>query len=133
MIKLKTLLYEVSDVKDYPQDVQDKYNKYLQTWGRDFADAYLEREPDPNDSIDNLKKEIYKRLKSAKQKTADEINNKKLGSDKYVPLLTKNYKNELNKIGKITDIQINKLFDDKFKTVWDEADYLLKIFKKQKM
>ena len=52
MIKLKEILSEKkTELKDYPKDIQKKYNEYLKTWGKEFADRYLEREDDPNDKI----------------------------------------------------------------------------------
>jgi hypothetical protein len=133
MIKLKEILSEKkTELKDYPKDIQKKYNEYLKTWGKEFADRYLEREDDPNDKSEKtLAQDIYEKLKVAKQDAAKEMKQKKYGADKYTPTLFKHYSIQLRKIGKITDSQIMKLFTtESIKTIWSEQKYLLKIFNK---
>ena len=79
MIKLKELFTEKkTELKDYPKDIQKKYNEYLKTWGKEFADRYLEREDDPNDKSEKtLAQNIYEKLKTAKQDAAKEMKQKK--------------------------------------------------------
>ena len=59
------------------------------------------------------------------------MDKKRLGSQALPQLLFKYYKEELPKFGKITDKQILTMMrKDSIKTVWDETDYLIKIFMK---
>lgn len=134
MIRLKTILNEISQLKDYPKDIQKKYNDYLKTWGKDFADAYLEREDDPNDKSEpTLKQDIINKLKTAKEDAAKEIKQKNYGSDKYPPVLFKHFGIQLRKLGKITDSQLRQLMNkESLKTIWNEADFIFKILNKQK-
>ena len=134
MIKLKDLLTEVKDLKKYPLDVQKEYNKLLNAFGQVFADRYLERYDEDNEpSEPGLKQQIYDKLKLAKQNTAKEIKQKKFGSDKYPTILLKHFGIELRKLGKITDAQLNQLINKEgIKTIWQETDFVFKIFNKQK-
>lgn len=120
----------------YPADVQKKYNQYLLTWGKQMADAYLEREEtieELNPKNYSLDKKVYESLKLAKQNTAKEMKSKGFGSEKYFPILFANLRKELSKLGKITDAQINALINkENIKTIWDEQKYVLKIFNKRK-
>lgn len=134
VIKLRDLLIEAKDLKKYPLDVQKEYNKLLNAFGQTFADRYLERyDEDNEDSTPTLKQQIYDGLKLAKQNTAKEIKQKKFGSDKYPTILLKHFGIELRKLGKITDAQLNQLINKEgIKTIWQETDFVLKIFNKQK-
>lgn len=142
MIRLKDILKEAgrnintktAPLEDYPKDVQKKYNDYLKNWGKEMADAYLEREDIPNDTSEKtLEQDIYEKLKTAKQNTAKEMKQKNYGADKYPIVLFKHLTTQLRKIGKITDAEIQKMMNaDSIKTIWAETKYLLKIFGKQK-
>ena len=134
MIKLKDLLNEVSQLKDYPKDVQMQYNDLLKNYGKAFADRYLERYDEDNEPLDpGLKKQIYDKLIIAKQDTAKEIKQKKYGSDKYPTVLIKHFGIQLRKLGKITDAQLYQLISkESLKTIWNETDFIFKILNKQK-
>ena len=134
MIKLKDLLNEVSQLKDYPKDVQTQYNDLLKNYGKAFADRYLERyDEDSEPSDPGLKKQIYDKLIIAKQDTAKEIKQKKYGSDKYPIVLIKHFGIQLRKLGKITDAQLYQLISkESLKTIWNETDFIFKILNKQK-
>ena len=125
---------EAKDLKKYPLDVQKEYNKLLNAFGQAFADRYLERYDEDNEpSEPGLKQQIYDKLKLAKQNTAKEIKQKKFGSDKYPTVLLKHFGIELRKLGKITDAQLNQLINKEgIKTIWQETDFVFKIFNKQK-
>lgn len=140
-IALNTCDVGIKGVKEdklskYPADVQKKYNQYLLTWGKQMADAYLEREEtieELNPKNYSLDKKVYESLKLAKQNTAKEMKSKGFGSEKYFPILFANLRKELNKLGKITDAQINAMINkENIKTIWDEQKYVLKIFNKRK-
>ena len=128
------VLTEAKDLKKYPLDVQKEYNKLLNAFGQAFADRYLERYDEDNEpSEPGLKQQIYDKLKLAKQNTAKEIKQKKFGSDKYPTVLLKHFGIELRKLGKITDAQLNQLINKEgIKTIWQETDFVFKIFNKQK-
>ena len=134
MIKLKDILTEAKDLKKYPLDVQKEYNKLLNAFGQAFADRYLERYDEDNESSEpGLKQQIYDKLKLAKQNTAKEIKQKKFGSDKYPTVLLKHFGIELRKLGKITDAQLNQLINKEgIKTIWQETEFVFKLFNKQK-
>ena len=134
MIKLKDLLNEVSQLKDYPKDVQTQYNDLLKNYGKAFSDRYLERYDEDNEpSEPGLKQQIYDKLKLAKQNTAKEIKQKKYGSDKYPIVLIKHFGIQLRKLGKITDAQLYQLISkESLKTIWNETDFIFKILNKQK-
>ena len=134
MIKLKDILTEAKDLKKYPLDVKKEYNKLLNAFGQAFADRFLERyDEDNEDSAPTLKQQIYDKLKLAKQNTAKEIKQKKFGSDKYPTILLKHFGIELRTLGKITDAQLNQLINKEgIKTIWQETDFVFKIFNKQK-
>ena len=81
----------------------------------------------------SLNKKVYESLKLAKQNTAKEMKSKGYGSDKYFPVLFSNLRKELNKLGKITDTQINTMINrENIKTIWDEQKYIMNIFNKRK-
>ena len=117
----------------YPKDIQLQYQKYLTEWNEQMADAFLERQETPDAYKDNRElffQKMYLQLTTAKKRLSDETRNK--GSEKYPVISFKIYKEELSKLGKITDAQIKHLlFDDKIKTIWQEQAYLMKLFSKQ--
>jgi len=121
------------DLSKYSKEVQDKYNKYLNMMGKDFADAYLDRESTEDDKNKvTLHSDIVDKLKTAKQNASKEMEQKRYGSEKLPPVLFKHYKEELGKIGKITDAQISRMMNqENIKTIWDETKYLKKLFAKQ--
>jgi hypothetical protein len=126
----------IYSLSKYPINVRKKYNQYLLSFGKQMADAYLERE----ETIAELKpenftldKKVYESLKLAKQKTAKEMKSKRYGSEKYIPILFANLRKELNKLGKITDAQISSMINkENINTIWDEQKFILKILNKRK-
>jgi hypothetical protein len=135
-VGIKGVKKEDNLLKKYSIEVQNKYKKYLVTWGKSMADAYLEREEtieEMNPKNFSLDKKVYESLKLAKQNTAKEIKSKGYGSDKYIPILFSNLRKELNKLGKVTDSQINTMLNrENIKTIWDEQKYIVKILNKRK-
>jgi len=54
-------LNEVSDLKNYPADVQKQYNDLLKNFGQAFADRYLERYDEENEPSEPGLKQFGKR------------------------------------------------------------------------
>jgi hypothetical protein len=131
MIRLADILTEAG-IEDYPAYYQKWYNSYLNSaGGKAKADAYLKSLPPAKElkKKEELGKKIEAKLKEIHRKAYDEHMKKKMGSQAYPQLLFKYYKEELPKFGKITDKQIvNMMRKDSIKTIWDEVDYLVKIF-----
>jgi hypothetical protein len=124
------------NVSDYPAEIQNEYKKLSETWGKELADRYLERQETPKhkkNEREKLSALIYEKLHKAKDDTNKEIKKNNYGSDKYYPILFKNEKIQLLQIGKITDAQLQKMHNtEKIKTIWNEHDYLIKLFTKGK-
>ena len=120
-------------LSSYPEDIQLQYNKYLKEWNKQMADAFLERQETPDaykDQRELFFQKLDRQLSNAKKRISNEAKGK--GSEKYPVISFRIYKEELSKLGKITDAQIRHLlFDDKIKTIWQEQAYLMKLFAKQ--
>ena len=133
MIRLKSLLTEAR-IEDYPAYYQKWYNSYLRSaGGKKKADAYLKSLPSAKElkRKEELGKQIEAKLKEIHRKAYAEHIKKKMGSQAYPQLLFKYYKEELPEFGRITDKQISTMMrKDSIKTIWDEVDYLVKIFMK---
>lgn len=133
MIRLTDILSEAR-IEDYPAYYQKSYNSYLNSiGGKAKADAYLKSLPPAKElkKKEELGKKIEAKLKEIHRRAYDEHIKKKMGSQAYPQLLFKYYKEELPKFGRITDKQISTMMGkDSIKTIWDQVDYLVKIFMK---
>ena len=132
MIRLSDILKE-SNIEDYPEFYQKWYKTHYDIGGKERAERYLKTLP-PAKELKKRKElgdKIEAKLKEVKRKAHSEMDKKRLGSQALPQLLFKYYKEELPKFGKITDKQILTMMrKDSIKTVWDETDYLIKIFMK---
>ena len=54
----------VSQLKDYPKDVQKKYQEWDSEWGKRYADAYLDRQDNPNSKSNEVITSIQKKYKN---------------------------------------------------------------------
>ena len=54
----------VSQLKDYPKDVQKKYQEWDSEWGKRYADAYLDRQDNPNDKSKEVIASIQKKYQN---------------------------------------------------------------------
>lgn len=134
MAKGRTIDTTTYPIEEYPKEVQEEYNRWLKVYGKDTADAYLERVPSPKGKESKeelLNKKITNAIHKAHENANKEIKKNKYGSEKQNAIIWKHFRIELSKIGKIQDRQITALFGEKMNTIWDQKDYLRKVFSKQ--
>lgn len=131
MIRLIELLAEAKpNLKDYPDFVQVQYDK----WERikpGYGERYLASLPSPKEVWREV--ELGEKLMTVLKKINGQVT--KVPPQQMPALHMKLLKQELPKLGKITDKQMLKLAWDpyaRFKTVWDEVEYVLKIMLKNK-
>ena len=53
-----------SQLKDYPKDVQKKYQEWDSEWGKRYADAYLDRQDNPNNKSKEVIASIQKKYQN---------------------------------------------------------------------
>lgn len=137
MIRLTELLKETTkiitpnpdDVTEYPDWVQKKYEyweRHTKGWGK----RYLQTLP-PAKTM-KRQEELRPKLIDVLKKINGAIT--KVPPSQMPALHFTLLKKEIAKFGKVSDAQLQKLcwdLNDKFKTVWDEAEYLIKIITKK--
>lgn len=131
MIKLTDILNEGKpNLKDYPDFVQTQYDK----WERikpGYGARYLATLPSAKEVWREV--ELGEKLMTVLKGINRQVS--KVPPQQMPALHMKLLKQELPKLGRITDKQMLKLAWDpyaKFKTVWDEVEYVLKIMMKKK-
>ena len=64
VIQDHTTIVGASQLKDYPKDVQKKYQEWDSEWGKRYADAYLDRQDNPNNKSKEVIASIQKKYQN---------------------------------------------------------------------